>query len=50
MSNSLSINHTNFAYEGKTAAFGEGTRKGHERDGAGDAAEGEGGRTFQNLG
>lgn len=50
MSNSPSVNHTNFVYEGKTAASGEGTRKSHERDRAGDAAEGEGGRTFQNLG
>lgn len=39
-----------FTHKGKTAALGEGTRKGHERDGVRDAAEGEGGGTFQNLG
>lgn len=39
-----------FTHEGETAALGERTRKGHERDGARDVAEGEGGGTFQNLG
>lgn len=46
MSNSALINLIKSVYKGKTATSGEGTRKGHERDGAGDAAEGEGGRTF----
>lgn len=50
MSNSPSFNHTNFVYKGETAASGEGARKGHERDGVRDAAEGEGGRAFQDLG
>lgn len=44
------INRTNFVYKGKAAASGERARKGHEGDGAGDAAEGEGGRAFQDLG
>lgn len=45
-----SINHNKFVFKGKTAASGERTRKGNERDGAGDVAEGKGSRTFQNLG
>lgn len=50
MSNSPSINRAYFVDKGKAAASGEGARKGHERDGAGDAAKGEGGRAFQDLG
>lgn len=44
------MKHVDFVYKGQAAASGEGARKGHERDGAGDAAEGEGGRAFQDLG
>lgn len=46
----LSLIILTFVCIGETAASGEGARKGHARDGAGDAAEREGGRAFQDLG
>lgn len=42
--------HQLCAHSGETAATGAGARESHERDGAGDVAEREGGRALQNLG